>query len=219
MNGKLHNYCTNPKYRLYWKRLIDSAYSRIPDYESKLVEVRKVLGLDPDTYNYQVYTKLVTFLDPITQLHLYLRQGDIESFNRVLSNLIQHYKQEYDYSDDSDYEYVVIYKAIDKGYLNIVKHFVEQGKNMNTRAFPVLGRAVWNGNLEIVKYLVEDVGINDLYLFSKLARMAKKDGYESIFNYFIEKGANINLPGYIYIRDRIIYKIPRSVRRIRGLEI
>lgn len=216
INKKLHNYCTSSQYMLYWKNLIDAAYSRIPNYKSKLVEVRKVLGLEPDTYNYQIYTRFVTLIDPITQLHIYLRQKDMDSFNRVLSNLIQQYKQEYDYSNDSYYEYIVIYKAIDKGYLNIVKYFADHGKNMNTNLFPVLARATWNGNLEIVKYLVEEVGVNDPFLFDVLATSAKKEGYVSVSDYLIKRGATL-MDGHISMRYRMIHKIPRSV--IRGMGV
>ncbi len=76
-NTKLHNYCTNPKYNNKWRKLIDNTFGNIYNYDDYLKQIRLKLGIDEGVYNYLVYTHLVKLLDPITQLMIYYRQGDI----------------------------------------------------------------------------------------------------------------------------------------------
>lgn len=80
-NNKLHNYCTNDKYKLYWKQLIDGTFGKVYGYENKVREVWRKLNLPENTYNYVVYVNMVKVLDPITQLMIYHKQQDQESFN------------------------------------------------------------------------------------------------------------------------------------------
>ena len=77
VNTKLHDYCTNPNYNNKWKYLIDNTFGNIYSYQEKLIEIWKELGIGEGVYNYLVYTQLVKFLDPITQLMIYYKQHDM----------------------------------------------------------------------------------------------------------------------------------------------
>lgn len=80
-NSRTRYYCTDVKYNAVWKRLIDSTFKDTFYYTDNLEKIWKDLGVDVGTYNYLVYTKLVKLLDPITQLRIYYKQGDMESFD------------------------------------------------------------------------------------------------------------------------------------------
>ena len=90
-NQKLHAYCSDPKYTNHWKKLIDNTFSNIYDYPNKLKEIWVKLGLNKNIYNYLVYTQLVRLLDPITQLMIYYKQGDMKSFDNPKFNDIQRF--------------------------------------------------------------------------------------------------------------------------------
>ena len=78
---KFYSYCNDPNYNIRWKILIDNTFIHIYEYYHKLEKLWKELGYEKDTYNYMVYTQLVKLLDPITQLMIYHKQKDLESFN------------------------------------------------------------------------------------------------------------------------------------------
>ena len=80
-NTKLRSFCNDPRYSVRWKALINNTFHQIYNYPDKLEALWKKLDLPPDTYNYLVYTQLIKLLDPITQLMIYYKQGDMESFN------------------------------------------------------------------------------------------------------------------------------------------
>lgn len=80
-SSKLHSYCTDSKYRLYWKILIDNTYNNIYGYQDKLNELWNKMGMEKETYNYIVYTQLIKTLPKITQLDIYYKQGDMKNFN------------------------------------------------------------------------------------------------------------------------------------------
>ena len=80
-NTILYNYCNNPNYNNNWKILIDNAFSGIYAYKDYLNKIWKDLNYDEGIYNYLVYTQLVKFLDPMTQLVIYYKQNDMKSFN------------------------------------------------------------------------------------------------------------------------------------------
>ena len=77
-SSSLQDYCSNPRHSSRWKLLIDSTFSSVYDYHNKLTKIQQKVGAD---YNYLVYTQLINLLDPITQLMIYYRQGDMGSFN------------------------------------------------------------------------------------------------------------------------------------------
>ena len=81
-NKFYHEYCTDPKYNIRWKNLIDNTFKHIYDYPNILTRLWTKLNYDKDnTYNYIIYTQLVKLLDPITQLMIYHKQGDMVNFN------------------------------------------------------------------------------------------------------------------------------------------
>ncbi len=90
-NKTLHNYCTNSKYNSHWKALIDNTFGNIYDYQNKLKQIRDKLNISDDVYNYLVYSHLVKLLDPITQLMIYYRQGDMNSFENSQYNDTQRF--------------------------------------------------------------------------------------------------------------------------------
>ena len=79
-NTKFHNYCMNPDYSNRWKSLIDNTFSQIDNYSELLKEIQNELNLE-GKYNYLVYVGLIKNLDPLTQLMIYYRQNDMQSFN------------------------------------------------------------------------------------------------------------------------------------------
>ncbi len=90
-NTTLHNYCSDPKYNNRWRKLIYDTFGNIYNYQEKLEQIRSNLGLNKGTYNYLVYTHLVKLLDPITQLMIYYRQGDMKSFDDPQYNNTQRF--------------------------------------------------------------------------------------------------------------------------------
>ena len=90
-NKKFHTYCTYPKYRIPWKALVLNTFGNIDNYQEKLEKTWLGLGLDKDSYNYMVYVNLVKTLDPITQLTIYYKQGDMVSFDSDMFNLTQRF--------------------------------------------------------------------------------------------------------------------------------
>ena len=78
-NSKLYNYSTG--YNTRWKALINNMFSFIDNYDDKLEQIKIKIGIDENIYNYLVYTKLLDLLDPISQLMIYHRQGDMVSFD------------------------------------------------------------------------------------------------------------------------------------------
>lgn len=82
-NKKSFDYCTNPKYNNNWKKLIDDTFGNIDHYQNKLEELWRELGVAYNTYNYKVYTRLIEYLDIVTQHMIWYKQGDMESFNKI----------------------------------------------------------------------------------------------------------------------------------------
>ncbi len=78
VNKRYHNICYNPsqKYDHQWKKIINNTYSTVIEPE--------VLNTMP--YNYLTYTQLINELDRSTQLMIYYKQGDLESFNKSNEN-------------------------------------------------------------------------------------------------------------------------------------
>ena len=80
-NQKLRSYCNDPKYNNNWKNLIDNTFSHIYGYHDYLNKIWKDRNYNEGIYNYLVYTQLVKLLDPATQLMIYYKQGDMDSFD------------------------------------------------------------------------------------------------------------------------------------------
>ena len=212
-NKKVHNYCTNPQYSVRWKVLVQNTFSHLSNYEDKLEQIQSDLGLDKNDYDYLVYTNFVKLLDPITQLMIYYRQGDRDSFNdnefnntqRFLALFLLGKKEEMKkYLTSSAYQpYIDLLdgKEIDKNILN--KMMIEMAKQGNIRGVEyfltdkgadiddALRWSSQKGHLEVVKYLVSKGA--DIHADNDFAlRFAGYNGYLEVVKYLVFKGANIH---------------------------
>ncbi len=76
-NKKLHNICTNDKYRVYWKNMIENTYGNTGYY-------KQMIKNNPNIkYNYVLYTQLINSLPIHTQSKIYKRQGDYKKADEV----------------------------------------------------------------------------------------------------------------------------------------
>jgi len=74
LNRRYHEVCYNEDhvYDNQWRQIIENTYSFIPNYQELISGKR---------YNYITYTQLIRELDNKTQLRIYFRQNDMDSFN------------------------------------------------------------------------------------------------------------------------------------------
>ena len=88
--------------------------------------------------------------------------------------------------------------ASEKGYLEIVKCLVEHGTDINDEdcgGLSALTTAVMYNHLEIVKYFIEEKGMNINHKGSKswtILMAASVNGHLNIVKYLVEHGADIN---------------------------
>ncbi len=216
VNTKLHNYCTNPRYANNWKALIDNTFGNIYNYQEKLNQIRSKLNLGDGVYNYLVYSHLVKVLDPITQLMIYYRQGDTNSFDNPNYNNTQRFLALFllnrknkmkDYLPDGDYlQFISMLEGhkIDQNILNnMLAEMAKEGSvqgvfmmssigtNIHVDNDRALRLASEKGHLEVVRYLVEHEA--DIHAWNDYAlRLASHNGHLEVVKYLIEKGANIN---------------------------
>ncbi len=218
-NTTLHNYCIDPKYNTNWKLVTDNTFSSIDNYHDKLKETWSKMMVPDNTYNYLVYTHLVKLLDPITQLMIYYRQGDIASFNdpkfdksqRFLSmfllNNINGMKDHF--PDDSYLPFinllenkkvniqeliVMLFHMVQNGNIKGVKIFLEKGADDDILAATggyVLQIASKYGQLNVVKYII-GVGVDVHVDDDEPLIVASKNGYLDIVKYLISKRADIH---------------------------
>ena len=217
-NIKLHNYCSDIKYNNNWKKLIDDTFGNVYDYQNKLVQIRSKLGINEGVYNYLVYSHLVKLLDPITQLMIYYRQGDMKSFDnpnyndtqRFLALFLLNKKNEMmDYlpsdaylpfismlgGDKMDQNILnkMLIKMTKEGSLKGVSMMVSKGANILARNDVALRWASKNGHLEIVKYLVEQgADIHTQIDVNDALIKAILNGHLEVVRYLIEHGADIH---------------------------
>ena len=92
-NPRLHYFCmaSTPRQKLLWKILIQDTFSKVYDYQNKLKKLSDKFGtkdidMDGYCYNYLVYTSFVRTLDKATQMMIYYKQGDMESFSGTLGD-------------------------------------------------------------------------------------------------------------------------------------
>ena len=215
-NKILSNYCTNSKYNNQWRSLIDTTFGNIYDYHNKLKQIRSKLKISEGTYNYLVYSHLVKILDPITQLMIYYRQGDMKSFGDPQFTKVQRFfalfllnniKETEKYLPDYYYLpfiYMLNGDKIDQNRLNNmlieiaeagsvkgVSMMVSKGANVHYQNDYALRQTSQNGHLDIVKYLVENganVHADDDYAL----RLASQNGHLEVVKYLIEHGADIH---------------------------
>lgn len=211
-NTKFHNYCTNPAYSNQWKSLIESTFSGVYNYSELLAQIQNELNLE-GKYNYLIYVKLVQLLDPISQLMIYYRQGDIESWNdrkfskpdRFLALFLLNKKNEMlKYLPNSSFlRFVdvmdgktVSHDGLNWMALEMAKHgnmkglllLKEKGANIHAWDEAALIGASYHGRLPIVKYLVEQGA--DIHAENGAAiRFARKNNHLAVVEYLREKGA------------------------------
>ena len=215
LNKKLHNYCSDSKYNNHWKALIDDTFGTVYGYKDKLKRVWDRLGQDDGSYDYLVYVNLVKELDPITQLMIYYRQGDRESFDNPKFSNLQRFLSLFLLGDSNlinylpnenylSYIYMLHNKNIPKNILNYmmiemakegnvkgVILFMNKGVDIHAQNDYALRWASGNGHLEVVKYLVgEGADIHDL---DDLAlRWASEEGHLDVVKFLVERGADIH---------------------------
>jgi hypothetical protein len=215
-NTTLRKYCTEPKYRNKWKRLIDSTFQNVYGYQDKLSEIWNQLNLEPDTYNYLVYTKLIHLLDPITQLMIYYRQGDMDSFNQDTYNktqrflalfllgekrLIEQYLPSEAYMpfihlmkdkkiSPDDLNNMMIEMAIQGNVLGTTV-FLEQGADIHAKEDLALRQASKWGQLDVVKLLL-DRGANIHSRNDGALHEASQEGHLDVIKLLLDRGANIH---------------------------
>ena len=87
-NKRIHDICTNPTYSNDWKKIIDYTYGHTKYYQD-LIKAKDL------KYDYILYTQLIDSLDPTVQAEIYRRQGDKESYQRVLQDKLTAYITNY----------------------------------------------------------------------------------------------------------------------------
>ena len=80
--------------------------------------------------------------------------------------------------------------AIYNGHLNVVKYLVENGTNIHIYNNYGLRGASKNGHLDVVKHLVEN-GANVQVWVDASLRLASINGHLDVVKYLVENGANI----------------------------
>ena len=211
-NSKSHKYCTSNDYNNHWKQLIDNTFSSIDSYKDKLHLIWKDLGYNNDKYDYLVYTQLIKYLDPITQLIIYYRQGDMKSFNsynkeqqflalfllgkkdiienylpnknyRVFINLLNKQKIPKDILNN------MLVEMAKEGSLRGVKYFQYIGADMNDKALRLASKY---GHLDVVKFLHKegaDIHSNNGYAL----QLASSNGHLDVVKYLVKNGADIHV--------------------------
>ena len=162
LNQKLHNYCTDDKYKYYWKTLIDNTFGSVYNYDDKLRKIWKKLNIPGNTYNYVVYTKFVELLDPITQLMIYHRQNDQESFNDPKFN--------------NEQKFIAMFLLGERGL--ITKYLPHPADFDGDQGFPYY----------LFVYVMENKNKNQEYLNRLMVIMATYNSVAGV-KYFINKGA------------------------------
>jgi len=132
-NKTLHNKCTDSKYNTNWRVLINETFGNIYDYKLKLRQIWKKFGMTEDTYNYIVYTRLINYLDPITQLMIYYRQGDQDNFYSDRFNITQR-DAALSLLGEKETDYNLSW-MIKQGNIRGIKHLLDKGADLNSINF------------------------------------------------------------------------------------
>jgi ankyrin repeat protein len=83
-------------------------------------------------------------------------------------------------------------KAVQDGNLGGVKYFVKKGADVHSTDYNYLPLASSYGRLEVVRYLVEDQGVDVNIDSSEALRWACQSGHIEVVQYLVEAGANIH---------------------------
>jgi hypothetical protein len=174
------------------------------------------LNLEPDTYNYLVYTKLINLLDPVTQLMIYYRQGDRDSFKgdkynreqRFLAlfllgetQLAEQYLPSIEYTpfvrlmkgqevspDDLD---GMMMEMAKQGNVLGITIFLEQGADIHAEDDWALRRASEMGQRDVVQLLL-DRGADIHYEDDWALQRASEGGHRDVVQLLLDRGANIH---------------------------
>ncbi len=215
-NTTLHKYCTDFKYNNRWRLLIDNTFGNIYDYQEKLKQIRNKLSINEGVYNYLVYTHLVKLLDPITQLMIYYKQKDVDSFNNSNYNNTQRFFSLFLLGDvkemriylpsdaylpfinmleghkiDQNILNEMLIEMAKEGSVNGVSLMLSKGADIHARDDWALIDAIENGHLEVVRYLVEN-GANIHTWNDQALRWASQEGHLALVKYLVEHGADIH---------------------------
>ena len=214
-NVKLRSFCSDPRYNNNWKMVINNTFKgSIYAYEDELKELWKNFNMQPNTYNYLVYTQLVNLLDPITQAMIYYRQGDIDTFEKLTkvqkflslfllnkSYEMKNYLPKDKYlpfisilngdKPDQDILNWMLIKMAKEGNMKGLRYFEKIGANIHARNDEALRYSSSNGHLSVVKYLIS-VGADVHALFDQALRWASSNGYLDVVKYLILVGADVH---------------------------
>ena len=219
-NKTLYSYCTDPKYAIRWKSLINNTFGNVYNYDEKLRKTQENIKLQTKTnepfekiYNYLVYTQLVKRLDPITQAMIYYQQGDMNSFNKftniqkflalfllnkrdIIEIYLPHvgYLKFIDFMDkkllSQDDLNSILLSMAGSGNMKGLLMLKERGADIHYHEYLPFRVAVEKGHLDIVKYLLEN-GAKMSSGNNDAIRLASFHGYLDIIKYLIENGADI----------------------------
>ena len=216
---RLNNFClgTSTKQSNIWRSIIYNTFGYLDNYNDILLKLSEQYNCVGPCYNYYVYVNFINYLDKVTQLMIYYKQGDINSFRsgkytnteRFLTFFMLGDKEgmkKYELYIDEYYRKIFNTLAENKtpsqkgvdfvlgytsthGYLEIVKYLVEHGADVNSQAEYALISASIGGNLEVVKYLVEHG--SDVRADNDYAlKQSSRIGHLEIVKYLVEQGAN-----------------------------
>lgn len=230
-NTQFHNYGINPRFLTKWKSLIDFTFSEVYNYSDLLSEIPANLQ---GKYNYLVYTRLIDKLDPVSQLIIYYRQNDLESFHskkytqeqRFLALFMSNQKTEiancckkllikskyYHPFIDMLYGKTVSQKMLNrmaiclarKGSMKGLLLMIEKGASIRDIRDAVLSEVSKDGHLLVIKYLVEQ-GANIHLRGDEALQKASQYGNLPVVKFLIGKGSNVHADHDRALREASLY--------------
>lgn len=215
-NARSLHYCTHSKYSKLWKKLIDNTFRDTFGYSEHLKRIWDDLDVPEGTYNYLVYVTLVKLLDPVTQLRIYYKQGDMKSFESEIFNDVQRFLALALMRDPLAREYLKnIYNPLYAPTLDLmddrktvydlnrlleifskegsplgVSMILDMGANIEKAGYPLMLASEY-GNLGVVKHLVNR-GADVHYDADAPLLIATQRGHLDIIKYLVSKGADIH---------------------------
>ena len=211
----LHEKCMTNNNR--WKSLIYTTFKDIHNFSEKLKEIQDKLSTKG--FNYLIYTQLINILDKITQLMIYHKQNDMESFNyerfndgqRMAALFLLNERSALEKYPDSIWVDILnnnytednlndaLIDMARYGNMKGVIMMLEKGADINTSDGSPLYFAAKNKHFDVVKYLVENGATieNEDWEDQPIEGAAIGGNLETI-KYFIKHGANLNKRSFVY---------------------
>jgi len=81
-NKKIRNICVNPVYMNQWRNMIENTYGSLQEYQQYIRDHPDVV------YNYGLYTQFLSLLPIDSQLDIYERINDIDSYIQVIDKML-----------------------------------------------------------------------------------------------------------------------------------